>query len=44
LKKESERFIGDAVFGVIEVKADGPDRQTLTALRIVSKKLPQIQL
>jgi hypothetical protein len=43
-KKESERFVGDAVLGVIEVKSNGPDRQTLAALRIVCKKLPQMQL
>jgi hypothetical protein len=44
LKKKSERFIGDAVLRVIEVKANGPERQTLTTLRIVCKKLPQMQL
>ena len=44
LKKESERFIGDAVLGVIQVKTNGLDRQTLTALRIIRKKLPQMEL
>jgi hypothetical protein len=28
----------------VQVKANRPDRQTLTALRIVCKKLPQMQL
>jgi hypothetical protein len=44
LKKESERFIGDAVLGVIQVKTNGLDRQTLTALRIIRKKLLQMEL
>jgi hypothetical protein len=44
LKKETHRFIGDAVLGVIQVKTTGLDRQTLTALRIVCKKLLQMQL
>src|SRR5580700_10012169 len=44
LKKEMHRFIGDTVLGVIQVKADGLDCQTLTALRIIRKKLPQMQL
>jgi hypothetical protein len=44
LKKETHRFIGDAVLGIIQVKANGLDRQTFTALRIIRKKLPQLQL
>ena len=44
LKKEMHRFVGDAVLGVIQVKTNGLDRQTLTALRIIRKKLLQMQL
>jgi hypothetical protein len=44
VKKESERFIGDAVLVVIEGKTNGFNRKTLTPLRIVRKKLSQMQL
>ena len=44
LQKETHRFIGDAVLGVIQVKTNGLDRQTLTALRIIRKKLLQMEL
>jgi hypothetical protein len=44
LKEQLERLIVDSVLGVIQVKTNGLDRQTLTALRVVRKKLPQMQL
>jgi hypothetical protein len=44
LKKEAQRFIRDAVLGVIQVKTNGLDRQTLTALRIIRKELPEMEL
>ena len=43
-QKESQGFIGDAVLGVIQVKTNSLDHQTFPALRIIRKKLPQMQL
>jgi hypothetical protein len=44
VKKEPKRFIGYAIFGVVEVKTNGIESQTLTAFWVVRKKLPQMQL
>ncbi len=44
LKQEFESFVGHAVLGIIEVQAQRFDRHALTALRVVCKKLPQMQL
>ena len=39
-QQEAERFVGDAVFGVIEVEAEGLDGQAFAALGVVGEELP----
>ena len=43
LQHELQRFIGHAIFRIIEVKAGRFQRQTFTALWIIGKKLAQMQ-
>ena len=43
LQEELERFVGDAVFGVVEEDAEGFQTQALAALRILGEELAQVQ-
>jgi hypothetical protein len=42
LQQKLQRFIGDAIFRIIEVKANCFQRQTFTALGIVGEELAQM--
>ena len=44
LQEQLEGFVGDAILGVIQVKAHGLGGQPLAAAGIVSKELPEMQL
>ena len=44
LQQESQGFIGDAVFRVIEVDADGLGGQTLAAFGVVREQLAEVQV
>src|SRR5262249_27970718 len=41
--EEPERLVSDAVLGVVEVDADGLDRQALTAPGVVGEELPEVK-
>src|SRR5262249_19255680 len=43
-EKESHRFVGDAVLGVVEVEAGGLDRHALAALGILGEELAHVYL
>src|SRR5262245_21216074 len=43
-KKEIERLVGDAIFGIVQVEAHGLDRHPLAALRIVREELSQMKI
>ena len=42
LQEEIQRLVGDAVLGVVEVDADGLDRQAFAAFRVVGEELPEV--
>ena len=44
VQQQPQRFVGDAILGVIEVEAGGFGRESLAAPGIVGEKLPQVPM
>ncbi len=44
LQQQLQRFVGDAVLGIVEIEARRLDRQLLAAVRIVGEQLLQLQV
>ena len=44
LQQQLQRFVGDAVLGVVEIEPGRLDGQPLAAGRIVGKELPQVDV
>jgi hypothetical protein len=44
IDEELHRFVGDSILRVIEVQSGSLQCQALTAVRVVGKQLPEMQL